>query len=101
MNRDEYLDSVVIGGLEQREIVIADYDTGWPVRFAADIPAIGANALAAIYGDIRKAYQVVDRLGIRVLRDPYTNKPYILFYTTKRVGGAVVNFEAYVIQKLA
>jgi HK97 family phage major capsid protein len=73
---------------------------GKPVRFAADIPAVGANALAAIYGDVRKAYQIVDRNGIRVLRDPFTAKPHIYFYTTKRTGGAVVNFEAYVIQKL-
>ena len=46
-------------------------------------------------------YQIVDRLGIRVLRDPYSEKPFIQFYTTRRVGGAVVNFEAYLIQKLA
>ena len=74
---------------------------GKPVYFAADMPSVAANALAAIYGDIRSAYQVVDRAGIRVLRDPYSNKPYVVFYTTKRVGGAVVNFEAYAIQKLA
>lgn len=73
---------------------------GKPVRFAADIPSAAANALAAIYGDIREAYQIVDRMGIRVLRDPYSEKPFIQFYTTRRVGGAVKNFEAYVIQKL-
>lgn len=73
---------------------------GKPVRFAADMPAVAANALAAIYGDIKAAYQIVDRTGIRVLRDPYSEKPFIQFYTTRRVGGAVVNFEAYCIQKL-
>ena len=46
------------------------------------------------YGDFKKAYQIVDRTGVKVLRDPYTNKPFIRFYTTKRVGGAVVNYEA-------
>ena len=43
---------------------------------------------------MREAYQIVDRIGIRTLRDPYSNKPYVEFYTTKRVGGDVVNFEA-------
>jgi HK97 family phage major capsid protein len=74
---------------------------GQPVYFGADIPAVAANALAMVYGDIRRAYQIVDRIGLRVLRDPYTDKPNVIFYTTKRVGGAVVNFEAAKIQKLA
>jgi len=39
-------------------------------------------------------YQIVDRLGIRTLRDPYTAKPYVKFYSTARVGGDVINFEA-------
>lgn len=74
---------------------------GQPVYFAADMPAIASNALSMIYGDIRKAYQIVDRIGIRILRDPYSNKPYINFYTTKRVGGGVVNFEAAKIGKIS
>lgn len=74
---------------------------GRPLRFAADMPTIAPNALSVLYGDIRTAYQVVDRMGIRVLRDPYTDKPFIKFYTTRRVGGAVVNFEAYKLMKLA
>ena len=45
-------------------------------------------------GNFNEAYQIVDRAGIRVLRDPYTNKPFIHFYTVKRVGGDVLNFEA-------
>ncbi|MFO0906791.1 MAG: phage major capsid protein [Isosphaeraceae bacterium] len=68
---------------------------GRPIKFAADMPAVAANALAVAYGDFKRAYQIVDRTGIRVLRDPYTNKPFVRFYTTKRVGGAPVNFEAY------
>lgn len=59
------------------------------------------GALAIAVGDMRAAYQVVDRVGIRVLRDPYTNKPYVGFYTTKRVGGNVVNFEAIKLVKFA
>ena len=46
-------------------------------------------------------YLVVDRIGIRVLRDPYSAKPYVLFYTTKRVGGGVQNFEAIKLMKFA
>jgi HK97 family phage major capsid protein len=61
---------------------------------AEDMPALGANSLSLSFGDFREAYQIVDRQGIRVLRDPYTAKPYIKFYTTKRTGGGVVNFEA-------
>lgn len=74
---------------------------GKPVRFAADMPAVATNALAIAYGDFKQAYLIVDRMGIRVLRDPYTNKPFIRFYTTKRVGGAVVNSEAYKLLKVS
>lgn len=74
---------------------------GRPLYFAADIASISSASLSAIYGDIRRAYQIVDRIGFRVLRDPFTSKPHVLFYTTKRVGGAVVNFEAYKIQKMS
>jgi HK97 family phage major capsid protein len=74
---------------------------GQPTFFANDMPTIGSNALAMAYGDIRAAYQIVDRIGIRVLRDPYSSKPYVIFYTTKRVGGAVVNPEAVKLAKIA
>jgi HK97 family phage major capsid protein len=74
---------------------------GKPVIFADDIAAIASNALAIAYGDFSRAYTIVDRMGIRVLRDPLTAKPYIKFYTTKRVGGAVTNYQAVKIQKLA
>lgn len=74
---------------------------GQPLYFAADIPAVASNALAMVYGDIRRAYQIVDRVGLRVLRDAYTNKPYVRFYTTKRVGGEVVNYEALKIQTIS
>ncbi|HYH63348.1 MAG TPA: phage major capsid protein [Urbifossiella sp.] len=74
---------------------------GQPVYFAADVPAVASNALAMVYGDIKRAYQIVDRSGIRVLRDPYSSKPNVSFYTTKRVGGGVKNFEAYKIGKIS
>lgn len=74
---------------------------GKPVMFADDMPAVAANALSVAYGDFRKGYTVVDRRGISILRDPYTNKPYVIFYTTKRVGGDVTKTEAIKLQKLA
>lgn len=74
---------------------------GRPIHTAADMPAPAASSLSVAYGDFRRGYQIVDRIGIRVLRDPFTAKPYVKFYTTKRVGGDVVNFEAIKLQKLA
>ena len=67
---------------------------GYPVSRMEDMPALAANSLSLAFGDFRTAYQIVDRIGIRVLRDPFTSKPFVKFYTTKRVGGGVVNFEA-------
>lgn len=73
---------------------------GRPVYQASDLPAPGTNTLSIALGDFRRGYTVVDRLGIRTLRDPYTNKPFVIFYTTKRVGGDVTNFEAIKLLKL-
>ena len=66
---------------------------GAPIVEMPDMPAVAAGAIAALYGDMEATYLVVDRVGIRVLRDPYTNKPFVHFYTTKRVGGGVHNPE--------
>lgn len=74
---------------------------GAPLYFASDMPAVAAGAIAAAYGDFKRAYQIVDRIGIRVLRDPFTDKPFVKFYTTKRVGGAPVNFEAFKLLKVS
>ena len=74
---------------------------GFPVTEAEDMPDIGANAHAIAFGDFRRGYLIVDRIGVRVLRDPYSAKPYVLFYTTKRVGGGVQNFEAIKLLKFA
>lgn len=67
---------------------------GYPVASFEDMPDMAAGSLSVAVGDMRAAYQIVDRAGIRTLRDPYSAKPYVEFYTTKRVGGDVVNFEA-------
>lgn len=70
---------------------------GYPMRQADDFPAVGAGTLPVAFGDFRQAYTIVERLGITTLRDPYVAKPFVEFYTRRRVGGDVVNFEAYVL----
>jgi HK97 family phage major capsid protein len=73
----------------------------FPIVEAEDMPDPTANSLSIAFGDFERAYIVVDRIGIRVLRDPYSAKPYVLFYTTKRVGGGVQNFEAIKLLKFS
>ena len=73
----------------------------FPVVEAEDMPDIGANNYAVAFGDFLRGYLVVDRAGVRVLRDPYSAKPYVLFYTTKRVGGGVQDFDAIKLLKFA
>ena len=74
---------------------------GFPLVEAEDMPDIAADSYAVAFGDFRRGYLVVDRMGVRVLRDPYSAKPYVLFYTTKRVGGGVQNFDAIKVMKFA
>ena len=73
----------------------------FPLIEAEDMPDIGANSLSIAFGDFRRGYLIVDRVGVRVLRDPYSAKPYVLFYTTKRVGGDVQDFDAIKLVKFA
>lgn len=74
---------------------------GYPITEAEDMPDIAASKFPIAFGDFRRGYLIVDRIGVRVLRDPYTSKPFVLFYTTKRVGGGVQNFEAFKLFKIA
>jgi HK97 family phage major capsid protein len=74
---------------------------GYPVAEAEDMPDIASNAYSIAFGDFARGYLIVDRVGINVLRDPFSAKPYVLFYTTKRVGGGVQNFEAIKLMKFA
>ena len=60
---------------------------GYPVAEAEDMPDIASNSFSIAFGDFKRGYLIVDRIGVKVLRDPYSAKPYVLFYTTKRVGG--------------
>jgi HK97 family phage major capsid protein len=71
----------------------------FPVIESEDMPDVAADAFAVAFADFRRAYLVVDRRGIRVLRDPYSAKPYVLFYTTKRVGGGIQDFDAIKLLK--
>ncbi len=74
---------------------------GYPVLIAEDMPDIGANAYAIAFGDFRAGYTIADRPDLRVLRDPFSAKPHVLFYATKRVGGDVSDFAAIKLLKFA
>jgi HK97 family phage major capsid protein len=67
---------------------------GYPITEIEDMPDIAADSFSIAFGDFARGYLIVDRAGVRVLRDPYSAKPYVLFYVTKRVGGGVQNFDA-------
>jgi HK97 family phage major capsid protein len=72
---------------------------GFPVAESEDMPSMAADSYSVAFGDFRRGYLIVDRVGIRILRDPYSSKPYVLFYTTKRVGGGVQDFDAIKLLK--
>lgn len=74
---------------------------GSPIVELNDMPDVAANALAVVYADWANFYTIVDRMGVSVLVDPYTSKPYTEFYSRKRVGGDVTNFEAGKIGKIS
>ncbi|MFH0894762.1 MAG: phage major capsid protein [Bacteroidota bacterium] len=74
---------------------------GKPVEIDDNVANIGANTYSVFFANFKRAYLILDRQGTRVLRDPYTSKPYVLFYTTKRVGGGIVMYEAIKALKIA
>ena len=76
---------------------------GYPVYVTDHMPALapGQASASVAFGNFAQAYQIVDRQGIQILRDPYSAKPYVEFYATKRVGGEVINFEAIKILNFA
>lgn len=67
---------------------------GFPITESEDMPDVGTAETPVAFGDFARGYLIVDRAGVQVLRDPYSVKPYVLFYTTKRVGGGVQDFSA-------
>lgn len=74
---------------------------GYGIAEDENMPDVAANSTPVLFGDFKRGYLIIDRMGVRVLRDPYTKKPYVLFYTTKRVGGGVQNPECLRALKVA
>lgn len=74
---------------------------GFPVELDEEMPAVGANAFPIAFGDFRQAYLTVEKPGIRMLRDPYSDKPNVLFYAYRRIGGGLQNGEAAKLLKVA
>lgn len=74
---------------------------GKPVVFCDDMAAEGASNIAVGYGDFSRGYTILDRVGLQVLRDPYTAHPYTIFHLTRRTGGDVTNFDAIKLQHCA
>lgn len=72
---------------------------GYPVLIAEDMPDIATDAMAIAFGDFGSGYTIAERPDLRVLRDPFSAKPHVLFYATKRVGGDVTDFGAIKLMK--
>jgi HK97 family phage major capsid protein len=79
---------------------MADTIFGIPVYTTSDMPQISKDANAIALADFSRGYKIVDRTGISLMKDPYTEKPFVKFYATKRVGGDVVNFDAIKLLKV-
>ena len=74
---------------------------GYPVIEAEDMPDVAANALPIAFGNFRNGYIIAERKATSILRDPYTNKPYVNFYATKRIGGQVLDSDAIKLLKIS
>jgi HK97 family phage major capsid protein len=74
---------------------------GYPVIEAEDMPDVAANSLSIAFGNFKAGYLIAERSETVILRDPYSNKPYVNFYATKRIGGCVSNSEAIKVMKFA
>lgn len=73
---------------------------GYGVAENEQMPDIAADAKAIAFGNFKRGYTIVDRIGTRILRDPYTNKPFVGFYTTKRTGGMLADSQAIKLLKI-
>ncbi|HYI39272.1 MAG TPA: phage major capsid protein [Allosphingosinicella sp.] len=91
------------GFLWQPSLVAGQPDTllGYPVVEAEDMPDVAADSLSVAFGNFRVGYLIAERTETQILRDPYTNKPFVHFYATKRIGGQVANSEAIKLLKFA
>jgi HK97 family phage major capsid protein len=92
------------GQLIWRESLMAEQPAtllGSPVTIDENMPTVGAGTLPIAFGNFARGYLVNDRVGVRILRDPYTNKPFVMFYATKRVGGGLLDPRAIRLLKIA
>jgi HK97 family phage major capsid protein len=74
---------------------------GYPVVEASDMPDVAAGNYPVAFGNFKNGYLIAERQSTRILRDPYSNKPYVNFYATKRVGGQVLDSDAIKLLKIA
>ncbi|NBO21238.1 MAG: phage major capsid protein, partial [Rhodobacteraceae bacterium] len=74
---------------------------GYPVLICEDMPDIAANAFAMAFGDFKAGYTIAERPDLRILRDPFSAKPHVLFYASKRVGGDITDYAAIKLLKIA
>ena len=74
---------------------------GYPVVEAEDMPDIAANALPIAFGNFKAGYLIAERAATSILRDPFSNKPFVNFYATKRIGGQVLDSEAIKLLKIS
>jgi HK97 family phage major capsid protein len=74
---------------------------GYPVASDDNMPDIASNSYSIAFGNFKRGYQIVDRQGVTVMRDPFTAKPAVKFFVRKRVGGGIQNFEAIKLMKFA
>jgi hypothetical protein len=99
--REGYLGNAVA----QRAVRLSDRSPatllGYPVAEAEDMPDVAANSLSIAFGNFRLGYLIAERAETAILRDPYSNKPFVSFYATKRVGGCVVNGEAIKVMRFS
>ena len=79
----------------------ADQLLGKPISYDDYLDDIGAGKYPIFFGNFSEGYLIVDRIGVRMLRDPFSSKPYVEFYTTKRVGGGIRNYEALKALKIS
>jgi HK97 family phage major capsid protein len=91
------------GFLWQPSLIAGQPDSllGYPVVEAEDMPDVAADSLSVAFGNFRAGYLIAERTETQILRDPYTNKPFVHFYATKRVGGQVANSEAIKLLKFS
>lgn len=93
IGRPIYIDSIAAG--------MPPLLLGYPLVECEHMAGVGTNAFPVMFANLRRGYRIVDRQGTRVLRDPFSNKPMVGFYTTRRTAGAVVNSECNKLVKCA